>query len=384
MDEIRLIELYIHIPFCVRKCLYCDFLSAPASENERKSYVRKLIEEIRVQGEYYRDCRVTSIYLGGGTPSVLNGVQIASILSAVYENFAVMSDAEISMECNPGTLTSHKLEICREAGVNRLSIGLQSADNTLLQTLGRIHTYEDFLQSYEYAISAGFKNINVDLMAGIPGQSLQAYQNTLRNVIMLRPQHISAYSLIIEEGTPFFYLNQSQGWRSTLPDEDAEREMYHETNRLLTQAGFERYEISNYAKPGFQCRHNIGYWTGTEYLGFGLGAAGYMMHRRFHVEKDLKKYMELDFASDLTGLYQEEEHLSFSELMSEFMILGLRMTEGVSGAEFLKRFGRNMYDVYRTQIDTHVADGLLTFEPPVLKLTEKGLDLANVVMRDFI
>ena len=201
---------------------------------------------------------------------------------------------------------------------------------------------------------------------------------------MLKPEHISAYSLIIEEGTPFYDMNQSREWRKTIPNEEVDREMYHQTAEILAKQGLRRYEISNYAKEGYECRHNIGYWTGTEYLGLGLGASSYVMNRRFHVEKDLKKYMEIDFTNDLTPLYQDEDHLSMSALMGEFMILGLRMTEGVSGAEFRKRFHRNMYDTYQYPIDKNIKYGLLEKDAYRLRLTEKGLDLANVVMRDFL
>jgi len=384
LEDSKKIELYIHIPFCAKKCRYCDFLSFAADEEVQADYIEQLINEIRAQGSQYADYTVTSIFIGGGTPSILKGVRIISIMSAIYEAWKVDAKAEISIECNPGTLDREKLEAYKAADVNRISLGLQSTENKELASLGRIHTYEQFLESYELVRQVGFDNVNIDLMSALPGQTVESWKSTLKKIAMLRPEHISAYSLIIEEGTPFYDLNQTEAFRKSLPDEDAEREMYYETEKILLKNGFERYEISNYAKPGRECIHNIGYWTGVPYIGMGLGASSYIMNRRFHVERDLKQYLAIDMKKDITPLYQDIEHLSFKALMSEFMILGLRMIKGVSGAEFTERFGRNMFDVFSEEIRKNISLKLLEQDGSQLKLTSKGLDVANRVMADFV
>ena len=383
MAEKRRMELYIHIPFCERKCSYCDFLSAPATELVQKAYVTQLIEEIRSQALVYPEYDISTIFIGGGTPSVLPGLQIFNLISAVYENFAVLSDAEISIECNPGTLDESKVTYYREAGINRISLGLQSADNVELKLLGRIHTYEDFLRSYELVRTAGFRNVNVDLMSAIPYQTAEKWKTTLKKVLLLKPEHISAYSLILEPGTVFHDIYGTKEGQKLLPDEETERRMYEETREILGSHGYRRYEISNYARPGFACRHNVGYWTGAEYLGVGLGASSFVLNHRFHSETDLDKYMEVKMHEDLTPLFQDVEELSVEDLMEEFMYLGLRMTEGVSGAEFFDRFGRNMFSEFDAAIRKNVLLGLLEVKPPTVKLTDRGLDLSNRVFADF-
>ena len=286
-------ELYIHIPFCVRKCNYCDFLSFPAGLESIESYCRALDEEICRTAEIIYEKqedrntgRISTIFVGGGTPSVLAPEQIRRLFFCLRQNFSISPDAEISMEANPGTLTREKLAACMEAGVNRLSIGLQSSDDALLKVLGRIHTWEQFLDNYREARKTGFQNINIDLMSSLPGQTLSGYLKTLEQVTELRPEHISSYSLILEEGTPFF---DSEDIRRRLPDEAVDREMYERTKELLHERGYERYEISNYAKEGFACRHNIGYWDGVPYLGLGLGASSYYDNARFSNEISMKK-----------------------------------------------------------------------------------------------
>ena len=376
-------ELYIHIPFCEKKCAYCDFLSAPATELTQKAYMTQLIEEIRSQALVYPEYEVSTIFIGGGTPSVLPGLQIFNLMSAVYENFAVLSDAEITIECNPGTLDESKVNYYWEAGINRISLGLQSADNVELKLLGRIHTYEDFLHSYELVRGAGFRNVNIDLMSAIPYQTPEKWKNTLKKVLLLKPEHISAYSLILEPGTMFHDIYGTKEGKKLLPDEDAEREMYAETGKLLKKHGYGRYEISNYARPGYECRHNIGYWTGAEYLGLGLGASSFLLNHRFHSETSLEKYMEVRMQEDLTPLFQDVEELTEEDLMEEFMYLGLRMTEGVSGAEFFDRFGRNMFTEFDDAIRKNLLLGLLEVHQPMLRLTEKGIDLSNRVFADF-
>jgi len=378
------LELYVHIPFCEEKCKYCDFLSFKADDGEKKAYVTQLIEEIKAQGQNYSDYLVSSIFIGGGTPTTLNGIWILDIMNAIRENFMVETDAEVSIECNPGTLSTSKIMHIKKAGVNRISFGLQSSIEEELKELGRIHTYKDFLQSYQLAREYGFTNINVDLMSGLPKQTIDSYKTTLKRVCALKPEHISAYSLIIEPGTPFFEKYGSEEGAQLLPGENTDREMYALTKSILKEHGYERYEISNYAKPGRECRHNIGYWTGVSYLGLGVGASGYVMNRRFHVESDYRKYMSVKMQQDITPLYCDIDELDIKANMEEFMFLGLRLTKGVSRHEFNEKFGVDMFEVFDRQIKRNMMLKLMEYNSPYLRLTEKGLDLSNMVMSDFL
>lgn len=388
------LELYLHIPFCARKCAYCDFLSFAAPERVYYDYVEKLIEEIYSQSRVFSRYQITSVFIGGGTPSLLPAELMGELLGILQECFMILPEAEVTIEANPGTLTMEKLETYLEGGVNRLSLGLQSGDDTELKMLGRIHSYDEFLKSYQRARQAGFTNINIDLMSGLPGQTLSSWKNTLRKIMMLKPEHISAYSLIIEEDTPFFerYGNYENGCANPedkenalvgLPDEEADREMYHLTRALLADQGYERYEISNYAKPGYECRHNIGYWTGIEYLGLGLGAYSYTHGHRYHNTIDLKEYLSLDFGQ--SGVASRDiQELSLEERMEEFMFLGLRLMKGVSGSEFLGRFGQNMWNVYGTALDKLTEQELLEVEAPFIRLSDLGIDVSNMVLSEFL
>ena len=295
----KYMQLYVHIPFCVRKCSYCDFLSFSCDERTQIEYADALIREIRFYGPHCKDYVVNTIYIGGGTPSWLNEDKLVEIMNTIYENFQVSQDAEISMECNPGTVTAGKLRKYRMAGINRLSIGLQSADNEELQILGRIHTFEQFVKTYELAKEAGFANINVDLISGIPYQTTEKFLKTLQKVVWLKPNHISAYSLIIEKGTPFYEaykfdaVRQEAGMPTeVLPNEDEVYRIYKLTQDYLQRAGYLQYEISNFAQPGFECEHNIGYWTRRNYLGLGLGAASLMENVRYTNTTDLYGYID--------------------------------------------------------------------------------------------
>ncbi|MBS6517549.1 MAG: radical SAM family heme chaperone HemW [Clostridium sp.] len=415
------LELYIHIPFCVRKCAYCDFLSFPSGEEERERYVECLTEEIEEAGAVSGRYVVTAIFLGGGTPSVLTPEQTKGILEAVKKSFYVAEDAEITTEANPGTADGNKFRAWKQAGINRLSFGLQSTENKELQCLGRIHTMEDFLESYQAAREAGFDNINIDLMSALPGQTVSSWEKTLRTVVKLRPEHISAYSLIIEEGTPFYRLfggdgdeMEEQKRRQTLgipdlPDEDAERRMYYETERILKEAGYHRYEISNYAKPGYECCHNKGYWTGTEYLGLGLGASSYVnrrgeiplsgetkkedgrerqMERRSNI-RDFKTYLSLsreDFRAERQ--VAEREILTEQARMEEFMFLGLRLTEGISEERFFRLFGRSLDDVYGKVLNELTCQELIEQyerdDTVFWRLTKRGIDVSNYVLAEFL
>ena len=381
MKNKQALELYIHIPFCVRKCAYCDFLSFPATERAHEEYVAKLIEEINGQSAGFQDYRVTSIFLGGGTPSILSADLMRDLFEALYQCFDIAVDAEISIEANPGTLTMEKLFMYHTCGINRISIGLQSADDEELKVLGRIHCYDDFLKSFQRARQAGFTNINVDLMSALPGQTVQSWKNTLRKVMMLKPEHISAYSLIIEEGTPFY--DRYHADRSEFPDEEMDREMYHLTKEVMAAQGFRRYEISNYAKPGYECRHNIGYWTGVDYLGLGLGASSYTHGFRYHNVTDMDEYLSLDL-SESGAAARDIQKLSEKEQIEEFMFLGLRMMRGVSGSEFFERFGLNLWSIYGEVFERLAAQGLLEVRKPEVRLTELGIDVSNMVLSEFL
>jgi oxygen-independent coproporphyrinogen-3 oxidase len=338
------IELYLHIPFCVKKCAYCDFLSFPAGREEQSAYVEALLDEINKSLERGR---ATTIFFGGGTPSLLPGEEISRIMDAIRKKYEISADAEITLEANPGTITLEKLRAWKGAGINRLSMGLQSTENEELRNLGRIHTCEVFLQGYEMARTAGFENINIDLMSSLPGQSPESWRRTLKRVVDLEPEHISAYSLIIEEGTPFYdlyeedVLRRERGETSILlPTEEEERQMYYDTKEILETYGYHRYEISNYAKTGYECRHNCGYWKRVNYRGYGLGASSLLDNVRFKNTSDLQKYLNREF------LREEEEILTDREQMAEFMFLGLRLMEGISRHEFEETFGRPYDAVY--------------------------------------
>lgn len=357
------LEIYIHIPFCLQKCKYCDFLSAPSDAEERQEYVESLCREICEYEDRAKAYHVVSVFVGGGTPSLLEARQMEAIFRTLNRVFSIDSDAEITIEMNPGTVTEEKLASYRRMGINRLSIGLQSIHETELKSLGRIHTYEDFRMAYKMARELGFSNINIDLMSGIPGQTEMSWEETLREIIRLEPEHISAYSLIIEEGTPFWQMYGED--RLGLPDEETDRRMYHRTRELLRQAGYERYEISNYARPGYACRHNLGYWNRTEYLGFGKGAASLLDECRW--------------------VYGgEKEQLSKEDQMAEYMFLGLRKIEGVSKEGFFRAFGCSMEEVYGKVLEEMQKKNLLEMAGDFVRLTEWGLDVSNYVMCEFL
>lgn len=381
--------IYIHIPFCVHKCIYCDFLSAPADDAVKYAYTKALINEIRntadkqvidkqINDNQTRD-KITSIFFGGGTPSVLPDGCIADILMAVRDCFDIEDDAEITMECNPGTVNESRLSEYRAAGVNRLSFGLQSADNNELKMLGRIHTFEQFVESFRLARKAGFNNINVDLMSAIPGQTEATLENTFDKVMALQPEHISVYSLILEDGT---YLADNIDKFPPVPDEDEDRRMYHMTKERLHRAGYERYEISNYSRKGFECRHNLLYWNRGEYYGFGCSAAGFIGNERYSDIRDVKKYIELN--GDIEKLHENIENLTKEDAIEEFMFLGLRKMAGVDVMDFQRRFGVPIENVYAKEIEHNVDKGLLIRQGDMLKLTEYGIDICNTVMSDFI
>lgn len=371
----NILELYVHIPFCIRKCDYCDFLSFPSTEEQQYRYMEALKKEISGTGSF-PDSHVASVFFGGGTPSVPKAELLAEILTLLKQNFRFDQDAEITLEANPGTLSEAKLQIYREAGFNRLSLGCQSVHDRELRQLGRIHTFRDFLESFSQARGCGFSNINVDLMSGLPGQSLESYEASLRTVAELGPEHISAYSLIVEPGTPFASRDLD------LPEEETERKMYERTGEILGEYGYTQYEISNYAKPGCECRHNIGYWKRVDYLGFGPGAASLLENRRFTNTTDVRKY--LADSGQPEKIRENTEQLSQQDCMEEFMFLGLRMNEGISEQEFWRLFGKTVDEVYRPVLEKYLKLEMLWRTGGRIGLTRQGVSVSNVIMADFL
>ena len=447
------LELYLHIPFCVKKCAYCDFLSFASDEQTQMEYADALIREIRFYGSVFRSdssklhpkekwgsslsefkleeqeavfseykilnlnkegYAVSSIFIGGGTPSWLHEDKIVEILEALHQNFHILSDAEITIECNPGTVTRAKLEKYKKAGINRLSIGLQSADNEELRLLGRIHTFEQFLKTYTLARECGFENINIDVISGIPYQTTEKFLQTLKKVVALKPNHISAYSLIIEPNTPFYEtyyadLKRQEAGKETqiLPTEDEICQMLEKTQQFFKQNGYEQYEISNFAKSGFVCKHNIGYWTRENYLGLGLGAASLIENVRYSNVTDLytyikeTKHMRFDISEThmffqkewepnvlslfiKTNLHDSMEILPRYAQMEEFMFLGLRMKEGISREKFYENFGISIEGIYQKVLVELKEKGLLEQKEGRIALTEQGERVSNYVMAQFL
>lgn len=438
---VQSLGIYIHIPFCVKKCEYCDFLSMQAGRDVQNRYCECLLKEIKTAGREYGNQQyvVDTVFIGGGTPSILNPQWIKRILKEVYGSFRVMGHgagnakddsvtddlrnvsvekaddiAEITIECNPGTLDEEKLRIYKQAGVNRISLGLQSADNRELKLLGRIHTWEQFLESAQL-VKRYFKNWNVDLMSALPGQTLDSYRHSLEKVLALQPTHVSAYSLMIEEGTPFYdiyeeddIIRQKGGVPKLLPDEETERQMYEMTAKILGEYGYERYEISNYAKRGHASRHNERYWKCQDYLGIGLGAASCMGNVRFHNTEDIENYLQILSRQDRgvrNAVSNDTEHLSEEsdtldvvkkslredvsilsqkEQMEEMMFLGLRRMEGVRKEQFAERFGQSVSDVFGEPLQKLESEQLLKHFGNYIQLTQKGIDVSNYVLAQFL
>ena len=422
--EKRPLGLYIHIPFCVKKCAYCDFLSFPSDEATKEQYVNALCEEIRANKENADEYTVETIYFGGGTPSVLSVGQIGKIFGTVLDTFSVRGFedekpgkkekkklrlgkkkavepeqtetpearlwrvmngelAEVTIEVNPGTADREKFAALYELGFNRLSMGLQSAITEELKCLGRIHTKEQFAECVKAAREAGFRNISGDLMSGLPNQTEETLTESIRFLLAQQPEHISVYSLQIEDGTEFAKRYGEEGpEKAKLPDEDADRAMYELTGKLLEEAGYSRYEISNYAKSGFESRHNSSYWTGREYLGIGLGASSLMSNARFHNTTEMEAY--LAGAVDPFSLREDMERLVQKELMEEFMFLGLRMCKGIEKAEFKRRFKCDIETIYGDVMKRLVSHGVLAEAEGRVFLTPRGIDVSNVVLAEFL
>ena len=380
----RNLQLYLHIPFCVRKCRYCDFLSAPAPEEIRQRYAGRLIEQLKHDAPG-RDYTVTSIFFGGGTPSLLDAGIIGQVMETIRDCYKVSDDAEISMECNPGTVDEEKLRRYRECGINRLSLGVQSFDDEQLKRLGRIHDAAMARDCFAMARRAGFDNINLDLMSALPGQTSKDWERQLREAIRLEPEHISAYSLIIEEGTAFYAdyheddLRRQKGEKPRdLPSEEEERCMYAMTEDVLFSAGYSPYEISNYAKPGYACEHNRGYWLRRPYLGFGTGAASLFNECRYRISDSLTHYL----AGDV--IREDFQELSEAEQIEETMFLGLRLREGIHLEAFRNRFGRSVEEIYPDVIAKLTGQALLEYRDGRICLTAKGIDISNYVLAMFL
>ncbi|MCR5452786.1 MAG: radical SAM family heme chaperone HemW [Lachnospiraceae bacterium] len=389
-------ELYVHLPFCVQKCLYCDFTSGVFDGRLQRDYLKVICEEIKESACRYKG-RLSSVYIGGGTPSMLPLYFIEEICNTISDNFEILPGAEISIEANPGTVTREKAKGYLDLGINRISMGLQSADDAELKRLGRIHSYRDFLESYDSLRKAGFPNINIDLMSGLPGQTQDSLAASLKEVLLLRPEHISVYSLIIEEGTPFYDMYHEDALRQEkgedtmfLPGEDETVSMLHLTENLLLTSGYNKYEISNFSKPGFECRHNIGYWKRTPYVGVGLGAAS-LISPDILREGDMGSAFEVRYANtkDMkTYLYGEKiggfEELKKSDAMSEFMFLGLRMTEGISISEFYEAFGITPDAIYKEHFRKLSERNLIINEDGRIRLTPFAMDVSNIVLAAFV
>ena len=376
MDKI---SLYIHIPFCAQKCLYCDFPSFARKDHLRKAYIEALNKEIISLREKHNNLEINTIFIGGGTPSVLEADELECLLKEVAK-LNMAKDIEYSMECNPGNLTEEKLEVMKNYGVNRISIGLQAKQDNLLKGLGRIHNYKTFKENFLLAKKVGFNNINVDLMFGLPNQRLNEWEETLREIISLEPAHISAYSLIIEEGTAFYNLYEND--KLKLPTEEEERKMYHLAKKILEENGFNQYEISNYAKEGKECRHNLAYWNMDNWIGVGSAAASYINGKRIKNISSVEEY--INSINEKGEAVEEIINNSKNDNMEEFMFMGLRKINGIDENEFKNRFSMNINDVYGEILNKYIDEGLLIRDSGRIFLSEKGIEISNIIMADFL
>ena len=372
--------IYIHIPFCIQKCFYCDFVSFPNCFEKQSEYVEKVIEEIKQNKEKIENNNITTIYIGGGTPSSIESKYIKKILNEIYKIAKIKNtdDIEVTIEVNPGTITEEKLLDYKDSGINRLSIGLQSTDNNMLKNIGRIHSFEDFLNTYKLARKVKFNNINVDLMIGLPGMTTTDLKNNLEAVLKLNPEHISVYSLIVEEKTKIEKLI-SEG-KLSLPTDEEERNQYKYTKNYLELNGYKHYEISNFAKPGFESKHNMNCWEQKSYLGFGVAAHSYYGGKRYSNTINLNDYINKDF-NDIKQIHEVQTK---EDMEKEFMMLNLRKIDGVQISKFKEKFGENPLYLYKKELDKLIHNKLLIVDLDNIKLTERGLDLANLVWEEFI
>lgn len=375
-----MLGLYIHIPFCVSKCKYCDFNSYKLDLDEKRKYLNALQNEMEFYKEEIRGKYIDTIFIGGGTPSILTQDEIKFLFDNIKNNFEVKKDAEITMECNPGTLTINKLKVMKECGVNRLSIGLQAVQNEHLEYIGRIHTYEEFEKNYIQAKEIGFENINIDLMYALPNQKKEDWIESLEKIVKLEPSHISAYSLILEENTELFNMYQRNEFK--LLDEDTDIEMYEYTINYLKSHGYNQYEISNYAKLGFECQHNILYWKCENYVGLGVSASGYLNGTRYNNLCELDKYEEIIHSGKKP--IEWEEKLSIKDKIEESIFLGLRMNEGIKFKDFQEKFNFDFEKEYKNEINRLEKMELVDIDKYRMKLTQKGREISNSVFVEFI
>lgn len=379
-DKMKEISIYIHIPFCIRKCYYCDFTSFSNLNEKIPLYMNSLKTELELYREKLLAYSIKTIFIGGGTPSAIEGRYIYDLLVHLYKNFNLSKDMEITIEVNPGTIDKEKAKIYKEAGINRVSIGVQTFNNRLLKSIGRIHEVEQIYESYKLLRKEKIENINMDLIFGLPNQTLEDVLFSIEEAIRLGVEHISHYSLILEEGTQFYNLNKKG--KLNLPDEDEERLMYHKATEYLVEKGYSHYEISNYALPGFECRHNLVYWDLLPYLGIGLGSHSYMENKRFFNTSNILNYIE-KLGSKLLPI-EGEEIINKSTEIEEYCILGLRKIKGIDKNEFKKRFNVEIEDIYGDVINKHIKNGLIIDDGRSIMLTKKGLDLSNLVEVDFL
>lgn len=370
--------IYIHIPFCIRKCYYCDFVSYTDKFEMQEKYVNKLIEEIEYNKQLLKERKITTIYIGGGTPSSINSEYITQILEKIYDITHYDKDTEITIEVNPGTINEKKLHDYKKCGINRLSIGLQSCNDNLLKDIGRIHRFEDFLNTYNLARKVGFENINIDLMLGLPNQTIKELKSSLEKVVQLNPEHISVYSLIVEENTPISNMINEGIFK--LPEEEQERMEYKYTKNYLELNEYNHYEISNFSKKGLESKHNLNCWKQEEYIGFGVAAHSYVNKTRYSNTSDIDKYLK----ENINNIKQIHEIQNTDDMKKEYMLLGLRKIEGVKISKFKEKFTENPIYLFKDELSKLVEQELIEIDLDNIKLTEKGLDLANLVWEEFV
>lgn len=380
----RELGIYIHIPFCKQKCYYCDFISYANKEGKVKEYIECLQKEIELESKKYKneEYEITTIYIGGGTPSFIDASYIEKIINTIKQNYKLYENPEITIEVNPGTTNEEKIKKYKDIGINRISIGLQTTKDNLLKQIGRIHTYEEFLKCYQIVQKIGIDNINVDLMLGLPNQTLKDLKESLEKVINLKPNHISLYSLILEENTVL--ENKVSKNELELPSEDIERKMYWETKKILEQNGYIHYEISNFSKKGYESKHNLNCWGQKEYLGFGVAAHSYINRKRYcntnNIDEYIKNIQDKSFKSNRT-ICEIQDNV---EEQKEYMLLGLRKIEGIDIQEFKNKFVDNPIFIFHKELEKLVNEDLIEIDLNKIKLTSKGLDFANLVWEEFV
>ena len=382
MFEIKKIGIYVHIPFCKQKCYYCDFVSYAKCEEKVEKYIQALKKEIEKESKNKKEYIINTVYIGGGTPSFIDEKYIKEILTTIKENYSIVNEAEITIEVNPGTVNEEKLQLYKEIGINRLSIGLQSTKNKLLKEIGRIHTYEEFLECYNLARNVGFENINVDLMLGLPNQKIIDVEESLKEIIKLNPNHISFYSLIVEENTPIDKMLEEG--QIKLPDEEIERSMYWRAKQILEENNYIHYEISNFAKEGCESKHNLNCWNQEEYLGFGVASHSYIDNKRYSNTDYIEEYVNNINEDDLNKNREICEIQTEEEKKKEYMLLGLRKIEGINVQEFKNKFVDNPIYVFHNELEKLVNQNLIEIDLNQIKLTAKGLDFANIVWEEFV